>query len=584
MLRFLLKICYFVLCLQVFLPATGLAQTRGLGADFDPEAYAQVPAAAPLARGDYLGAPPAMSLKAFAPPVGNQGGQGSCVGWATAYAARTVMKARENGVEGASRVRPLTLSPSFVFNQIHGPDCNGALLTKGLDVMQYMGVPLLADFPYSENSCSRSPTSEILDQADRFRIKGYVRLWGSAGRNRHVSARRALANGNPVVIGMGVGDGFMWHEGAGLWRPDANERRAVTEFADPMRSGLLGGHAMTVIGYDDTRDGGAFEVMNSWGTDWGNGGYFWISYGDFNQFVFEGYEVLPLDPPPPPRVVDMGGSLAFRHISGEDLAGRAAPDGTWRLSRSLPSGTRFRVEAKSDHTGNLYVIGGDATGDYVALFPRDGTISPHAQAGATLLLPGPTEQYFTRLNDTVGTDFYIALFAQGQIDAAEIAAAMEQRSGTPRQRLQAVLGDRLVAASDMEGTGTGIGFEAVSGDADVAAVIVEIDHIAPGPDAGDTAAPLIVLTEPLIESFDSDEDPITVATRSFVLEGTAQDENPIAALRIDGAVSSRFSSRGPFRAEVELPPGPGPHPITITTEDSLGNMARRTFRFQPRIN
>jgi len=58
-------------------------------------------------------------------------------------------------------------------------------------------------------------------------------------------------------------------------------------------------HAVTLIGWDDdfpaanfktTPPGnGAFLLKNSWGADWGDGGYFWISYydtviGDFTQF------------------------------------------------------------------------------------------------------------------------------------------------------------------------------------------------------------------------------------------------------------------------------------------------------------
>ena len=32
-------------------------------------------------------------------------------------------------------------------------------------------------------------------------------------------------------------------------------------------------HAMTIIGYDDNKYGGAFEVMNSWGEAFGNKGF-----------------------------------------------------------------------------------------------------------------------------------------------------------------------------------------------------------------------------------------------------------------------------------------------------------------------
>ena len=34
-----------------------------------------------------------------------------------------------------------------------------------------------------------------------------------------------------------------------------------------------GGHAMSVVSYDDNKNGGTFELMNSWGNEWGKSGY-----------------------------------------------------------------------------------------------------------------------------------------------------------------------------------------------------------------------------------------------------------------------------------------------------------------------
>jgi C1A family cysteine protease len=40
---------------------------------------------------------------------------------------------------------------------------------------------------------------------------------------------------------------------------------------------LEGGHCVSCVGYDDTRQ--AWVCKNSWGTRWGSGGFFWIGYG-----------------------------------------------------------------------------------------------------------------------------------------------------------------------------------------------------------------------------------------------------------------------------------------------------------------
>ena len=58
----------------------------------------------------------------------------------------------------------------------------------------------------------------------------------------------------------------------GLWKPSETENR-------------LDGHAMTVVGYDDNKFGGAFRVVNSWGSDYGDNGYLWIKYSDFMKNV-----------------------------------------------------------------------------------------------------------------------------------------------------------------------------------------------------------------------------------------------------------------------------------------------------------
>jgi hypothetical protein len=46
---------------------------------------------------------------------------------------------------------------------------------------------------------------------------------------------------------------------------------------------------MCIIGYDDTKYGGSFELMNSYGTEFGDNGFVWISYTDMKKYMQEAY-------------------------------------------------------------------------------------------------------------------------------------------------------------------------------------------------------------------------------------------------------------------------------------------------------
>ena len=59
--------------------------------------------------------PEAVSLLRFAPQRGNQGHQGSCVAWSSAYGARTILDAASVGVDPDQ----IKFSPSFLYNQLN---------------------------------------------------------------------------------------------------------------------------------------------------------------------------------------------------------------------------------------------------------------------------------------------------------------------------------------------------------------------------------------------------------------------------------------------------------------------------------
>jgi len=57
----------------------------------------------------------------------------------------------------------------------------------------------------------------------------------------------------------------------------------------------VGFHAVTVVGYDDEE--GYWIAKNSWGTDWGDAGWFKIAYG---QCGIDDYVYVPVIDPPLP--------------------------------------------------------------------------------------------------------------------------------------------------------------------------------------------------------------------------------------------------------------------------------------------
>jgi uncharacterized protein YvpB len=83
------------------------------------------------------------------------------------------------------------------------------------------------------------------------------------------AVKNALASGFPVVMGFTVYDSFEY---------DLNNTTGMMPYPNTASEQVLGGHAVTIVGYNDNLNGGRFIVRNSWGTSWGDGGYFYMPY------------------------------------------------------------------------------------------------------------------------------------------------------------------------------------------------------------------------------------------------------------------------------------------------------------------
>lgn len=363
----------------------------GTGATLDPKVYDSTDVYAALSPDEQL--PERVSLVRFAPDAQDQGQQGSCVGWGSTYAARTILEAVNTGKNS----NQVAFSPAFTYNQIGLEDCQGTYIDRAMDLMTSEGSVPYEKFPYDENSCSKQPDNYVLKEASQFRMKGANRL-SISGDDYTVDVnaiRENLAHNAPVVIGMSVGGTFLKDmEGKDTWIPSSH---------DYDRNGF-GGHCMCVLGYDDFRDEGSFLIQNSWGQKWGDNGRAWINYKDFVYFVNEAYGIYPM-----PNKTDQGKlSCAIALIESETKSPIPLSDkgnNVYSTVTPVKIGTKFKVELKNNIECYVYIFGKETDNGSYQLFPY--TPKHSAYCGVTGTRVFPRDKSMTP--DEIGTKDYICV-------------------------------------------------------------------------------------------------------------------------------------------------------------------------------
>lgn len=254
----------------------GIAEEFDTGFVFqNPDDYANDPVAPPPddSRSQPTELPDRVDLSAELPPVGNQGALSSCAAWTAGYALATwnANKVRASGLGSAA----VQASPAFLYALTiakQGSNCDsGTQGDTGLNLLISEGCSSLATVPYDSNNCIDSPSA---DGADAFKIGSFGRLENPKDRE---TLKRHLAAGRPVEVGVQTANNFSAYEGG----------QYVAGGGDS--SGQHSGHAMVMVGYDDVR--GAYKIMNSWGTSWGEAGFVFWEYADYEQATDEAYVV-----------------------------------------------------------------------------------------------------------------------------------------------------------------------------------------------------------------------------------------------------------------------------------------------------
>lgn len=448
------------------------------GGFLDPRQFAKASVYEPLADDDTKNPlPESANLQRFAPAVGNQGQQGSCVAWSSAYGARTILEAaRTNGAPNNLR-----FSPAFLYNQIGLQGCQGSYIIRAMEYMTQQGSVAYDKFPYTDQDCSRTPGQDLIQEAGQYRMRGFNRLsLGDRTDQIDIRAiRENLSQGAPVVIGMMVGPSFMQEmAGQDLWEPAPGDQQMMG----------FGGHAMCVVGYDDRKYGGAFLIMNSWGPEWGNNGFAWVRYGDFRTFVREAYGLEPMAKTGAAANQVFECEVGLVPVTEEN--GRMVPKGyiplrlagnnVFETTTPVQPGSRFKVEVKNTTECYIYVFGKETDGTSYTLFPYPSKDDPKKTkyapfCGITGYRLFPKDKSMTP--DSIGNRDVMAVVVSKE--PLDWYALNEQISRNPQTdyatRLSNALAGRLIRNVRFDNTGKGTMHFNAGGDQNkVVATIVEI--------------------------------------------------------------------------------------------------------------
>jgi C1A family cysteine protease len=202
--------------------------------------------------------PASVDLRSQCPPVYDQGQLGSCTANAIGGAFEFMQLK-----EGLEDFMPSRLFIYYNERKIEGTvgEDSGAMIRDGIKSVNKIGVCLEDMWPYDIARFTEEPPAEAYTGAKAHQVTVYRRVL-----QRLQQMQGCLASGTPFVVGFSVYESF-----------ESEEVAKTGVVPMPARSEkLLGGHAVLAVGYDDVSQ--RFLVRNSWGPEWGMGGYFTMPY------------------------------------------------------------------------------------------------------------------------------------------------------------------------------------------------------------------------------------------------------------------------------------------------------------------
>jgi len=438
-------------------------------------------------------------MKKICPIPGNQGDFGTCVGWSSAYGARTISWAIKNNNTNPADITNQSFSPTFVYEKIKNVldyNCsNGASIYNAVNILKTTGVPFKSDLDGNCN-INVNPFNSI---ASNYAIKDYQALTDKYGLVQSddefdlnlKNIKQAIAEKKPVLASIRCYksfDGKIWN--------------GVTDVD-------RGGHAVCIIGYNDNFNNGegAVEILNSWCTYWGNGGFIYVKYTDLKKILtsaislYDDAKASPLIPPVPeikkdsliPTFVDslvrMSGSFSLELSDGSYMPIETDQKGvrglkltqvenmTYNVSKSYASGTLFKILFTSNEPCYVYVIGSDSKKSPISqLFPdEENNVSALLDFKSEVSVSIPEGKTYIQMDENSGEDYLCVIYSKDELDISLIRKKFE--NNTSRNFVSSVkesLNGKIMNEEDIIFQKDKIAFKSVSKDKTAVTIFFKI--------------------------------------------------------------------------------------------------------------
>lgn len=199
-----------------------------------------------------------VDLREFSSPRHNQRSTSSCVANAVVKALeiKRIMHLGKEAHVDLSRMAVYYLARELMWPpKTHVDD--GTYIGNACDVLRRFGVCAETDWPWDVGKINEPPTWSAMRKAYVRKIQAFYKI-RSTKEKRVEAVIEALQAGNPVVFGTNVGPNWTgYSKGVVLECPSV----------------VTGRHATVLLGWKD----GNFIGENSWGSSWGDNGFYLMS-------------------------------------------------------------------------------------------------------------------------------------------------------------------------------------------------------------------------------------------------------------------------------------------------------------------